>query len=237
MAQVGYPVTMPRILLVDDDARLRELLSRYLSEQGFVVVAVPDGRAMDKALARAAYDLLILDIMLPGESGLDVCRRLRAEGRYIPLLMLTARGDEADRIMGLDLGADDYLAKPFNPRELVARINAVLRRQRPPDDKKLRFGRYQLDIHERALTADGTPVDLTTAEFDLLRVLVTHPRQPLSRDILMQLARGRDHMPFDRSIDVRISRLRRLLEDDPAKPHFIQTVWGFGYVFNPGDSQ
>ena len=228
---------MPRILLVDDDARLRELLSRYLSEQDFVVVAVPDGRAMDKALARAAYDLLILDIMLPGESGLNICQRLRAEGRYIPLLMLTARGDEADRIMGLDLGADDYLAKPFNPRELVARINAVLRRQRPPDDKKLRFGRYQLDIHERALTADGAPVDLTTAEFDLLRVLVTHPRQPLSRDILMQLARGRDHMPFDRSIDVRISRLRRLLEDDPAKPHFIQTVWGFGYVFNPGDSQ
>ncbi|WP_298139053.1 response regulator [Acidiferrobacter sp.] len=227
---------MPRILLVDDDARLRELLTRYLSEQGFTATAVPDGRAMDKALARAAYDLLILDIMLPGQSGLALCQRLRAEGRYIPLLMLTARGDDADRIMGLDLGADDYLAKPFNPRELVARINAVLRRQRPPDDKKLHFGRYELDIHARSLTADGVPVDLTTAEFDLLRVFATHPRQPLSRDILMQLARGRDHMPFDRSIDVRISRLRRLLEDDPAKPCFIQTVWGFGYVFNPGDT-
>lgn len=227
---------MPRVLLVDDDARLRELLTRYLSEQGFAVTAVPDGRAMDKALARAAYDMLILDIMLPGESGLNICQRLRREGRYIPLLMLTARGDEADRIMGLDLGADDYLAKPFNPRELVARINAVLRRQRPPDDKKLRFGRYQLDIHERTLTTDGTAVNLTTAEFDLLRVFATHPRQPLSRDVLMQLARGRDHMPFDRSIDVRISRLRRLLEDDPAKPRIIQTVWGFGYVFNPGDA-
>ncbi len=228
---------MLRILLVDDDIRLRELLTRYLSEQGFAVTAVQDGRAMDKALSRAAYDFLILDIMLPGEDGLSLCRRLRADGRYIPLLMLTARGDESDRIVGLDLGADDYLAKPFNPRELVARINAILRRQRPPPEKKLRFGRYELDIHERTLTADGVPVDLTTAEFDLLRVFATHPRQPLSRDILMQLARGRDHMPFDRSIDVRISRLRRLLEDDPAKPRFIQTLWGFGYVFNPGDAE
>ncbi len=228
---------MVRLLLVDDDARLRELLTRYLAEQGFHVTAVADGRAMDKALSRAAYDFLILDIMLPGEDGLSLCRRLRAEGRYLPLLMLTARGDEADRIVGLDIGADDYLAKPFNPRELVARINAIMRRQNTPPEKKLRFGRYQLDLHERTLTAAGVAIDLTTAEFDLLRVLATHPRQPLSRDILMQLARGRDHTPFDRSIDVRISRLRRILEEDPAHPRYIQTLWGFGYVFNPGDPE
>ncbi|MHB8253347.1 MAG: response regulator [Acidiferrobacter sp.] len=226
---------MIRVLLVDDDSRLRELLTRYLSEQGFAVTAVADGRGMDKALSRVPHDFLILDLTLPGEDGLSLCRRLRSEGQHLPLLMLTARGDETDRIVGLEIGADDYLSKPFNPRELVARINAILRRRNAPPIKKFPFGRYLLDINDRALTADGARLDITTAEFELLRVFVTHPRQPLSRDSLMQLARGRDHTPFDRSIDVRISRLRRILEVDPGHPLFIQTLWGFGYVFNPGD--
>ena len=224
---------MTRVLLVDDDSRLRELLTRYLKEQGFAVTAVADGRGMDKALSRVPYDFLILDLMLPGEDGLSLCRRLRSEGHYLPLLMLTARGSEADRIAGLDIGADDYLSKPFNPRELVARINAILRRHSSPVAKSLHFGPYTLDLHTRSLSAAGTRLEITTAEFELLRVLATHPRQPLSRDTLMQLARGRDHTPFDRSIDVRISRLRRLLEPDPSHPRFIQTLWGFGYVFIP----
>lgn len=226
---------MIRVLLVDDDSRLRELLTRYLKEQGFAVTAVADGRGMDKALSRVPYDFLILDIMLPGEDGLSLCRRLRSEGHNLPLLMLTARGSEADRIAGLDIGADDYLSKPFNPRELVARINAILRRHSAPAAKKLHFGPYTLDLQARSLSAAGARVEITTAEFELLRVLATHPRQPLSRDTLMQLARGRDHTPFDRSIDVRISRLRRLLESDPSRPRFIRTLWGFGYVFIPED--
>ena len=227
---------MTRVLLVDDDSRLRELLTRYLKEQGFAVTAVADGRGMDKALSRVPYDFLILDIMLPGEDGLSLCRRLRSEGHYLPLLMLTARGSEADRIAGLDIGADDYLSKPFNPRELVARINAILRRHSAPAAKKLYFGPYTLDLHARSLSAAGAQVEITTAEFELLRVLATHPHQPLSRDTLMQLARGRDHTPFDRSIDVRISRLRRLIESDPSRPRFIRTLWGFGYVFIPEDN-
>lgn len=226
---------MIRVLLVDDDSRLRELLTRYLTEQGFAVTAVADGRGMDKALSRVPYDFLILDLTLPGEDGLSLCRRLRSEGQYLPLLMLTARGDESDRIVGLDVGADDYLSKPFNPRELVARINAILRRHSTTAVKRLYFGRFTLDIHDRSLMAEGARLDITTAEFELLRVLATHPRQPLSRDSLMQLARGRDHTPFDRSIDVRISRLRRILEVDPSHPRLIQTLWGFGYIFNPGD--
>lgn len=227
--------TMIRLLLVDDDARLRDLLTRYLTEQGFAVTAVADGQGLDKALSRMPYDFLILDLMLPGEDGLSLCRRLRAEGRSLPLLMLTARGDEADRIAGLELGADDYLAKPFNPRELVARINAILRRHDNPVAPLLHFGRYVLDLQGRTLTADGERIDITTAEFELLRVFATHTNQPLSRDTLMRLARGRDYTPFDRSIDVRISRLRRILETDPAHPKLIQTLWGFGYVFVPGD--
>lgn len=224
---------MIRLLLVDDDSRLRELLTRYLKEHGFAVTAVADGRGMDKALSRLPHDFLILDLMLPGEDGLSLCQRLRSEGHYLPILMLTARGSEADRITGLDIGADDYLAKPFNPKELVARIKAILRRHSTPTAKTIPFGPYTLDLHARSLSIRGTRIDITTAEFELLRVLATHPRQPLSRDTLMQLARGRDHTPFDRSIDVRISRLRRLLESDPSHPRFIQTLWGFGYVFIP----
>jgi two-component system, OmpR family, phosphate regulon response regulator OmpR len=231
-----------KILLVDDDARLRELLTRYLMEQGFSIKAVADAAAMDRALHREHFDLIVLDLMLPGEDGLAICRRLRAEENPIPIVMLTAKGDEVDRIIGLEMGADDYLPKPFNPRELVARIHAVMRR-RPValpgaptmEDEIVSFGRVTVNLGTRALTRDGDDVALTTGEFSLLKVLLQHPRQPLSRDKLMELARGREYGVFDRAIDVQVSRLRKLVEDDPAKPRFIQTVWGFGYVFVPDD--
>lgn len=232
--------TPSRILIIDDDARLRELLLRYLGEQGFNVKAVNDGAAMDKALLMGRYALLVLDLMLPGEDGLAILRRLRAAGENVPVILLTAKGDEIDRIIGLEMGADDYLPKPFNPRELVARIQAVLRRKGTQaigapevEEKSVSFGECELNLATRALTRSGVPVALTTGEFALFKVLVTHPRQPLSRDKLMELARGRDHDPFDRAIDVQISRLRKLLEVDPAHPRFIQTVWGHGYVFVP----
>ena len=230
-----------RILVVDDDHRLRELLVRYLGEQGFEVRAVPDGAGMDKQLARERYDLVVLDLMLPGEDGLAICRRLRAQSTGPALVMLTAKGDDVDRIVGLEMGADDYLPKPFNPRELVARIHAVLRRRRPEGPPGApaaqteihRFGAFELNLATRSLTRAGGDVPLTTGEFSVLKVLVQHPRQPLSRDKLMELARGREYEVFDRSIDVQISRLRKIVEDDPSKPRHIQTVWGFGYVFVP----
>lgn len=238
-------MTMPerkrRVLVVDDDARLRELLHRYLGEQGFDVLVAADAVMLGKMLARDTVDIVILDLMLPGEDGLAVCRRLRGTGETVPIVMLTAKGDDIDRIVGLEMGADDYLPKPFNPRELVARIHAVLRR-RPPsphpgapraDAPAVRFGPYTLDLASRALTRNGDPVALTTGEFALLRTLVTHPRQPLSREKLMELARGRELEALERSIDVQVSRLRRLIEDDSAHPRYIQTVWGFGYVFVP----
>jgi two-component system phosphate regulon response regulator OmpR len=230
-----------RILVVDDDQRLRDLLTRYLGEQKFEVRAVRDAPEMDKYLARERYDLLVLDLMLPGEDGLAICRRLRAAGSSPAIIMLTAKGDEVDRIVGLEMGADDYLPKPFNPRELVARINAVLRRKPRPgapgapsaEDGLHRFGDFEFNPATRELKKDGKPVPLTTGEFSVLKVLVERPRQPLSRDQLMELARGREYEVFDRSIDVQISRLRKIIEDDPAHPKHIQTVWGFGYVFVP----
>jgi two-component system phosphate regulon response regulator OmpR len=230
-----------KILVVDDDARLRDLLNRYLNEQGFAVRAVHDAIEMNRHLAREHYDLMILDLMLPGEDGLSICRRLRGGGEKMPIIMLTAKGDEVERIVGLEIGADDYLPKPFNPRELVARIQAVLRRQPPPappgapsiDHQVVAFGPFRLDLAARSLTRAGSEVSLTTGEFALLKVLTQHPRNPLSRDKLMELARGREFGAFDRSIDVQVSRLRKLIETDPSKPAYIQTVWGFGYVFIP----
>jgi two-component system phosphate regulon response regulator OmpR len=230
-----------KILVVDDDLRLRDLLQRYLSEQGFGVSTVSDAAGMDKMLTRERHDLLVLDLMLPGEDGLSICRRLRGTRNSIPIIMLTAKGEDVDRIVGLEMGADDYLAKPFNPRELVARINAVLRRraaQSPPgapssETESVSFGGMTVDLAKRTLEKNGESVSLTTGEFALLKVLVTQPRTPLSRDKLMELARGREYEVFDRSIDVQISRLRKLIEKDPAKPAYIQTVWGFGYVFVP----
>ena len=231
----------PKVLVVDDDLRLRSQLERYLSEQGFTVKAVVDATGMDRALERELYDLIVLDLMLPGEDGLSICRRLRGEKNPVAILMLTAKGDDIDRIVGLELGADDYLPKPFNPRELVARIHAVLRRRATPPPagataathEVMCFGQVELNLATRELVHDGAVTLLTTGEFGLLQVLVKHPRQPLSRDKLMELARGREHGVFDRAIDVQISRLRKLVEDDPAKPRYIQTVWGFGYVFVP----
>jgi two-component system phosphate regulon response regulator OmpR len=235
-----------RILVVDDDQRLRDLLVRYLGEQSFEVRAVPDAQAMDKMLARERYDLMVLDLMLPGEDGLAICRRLRAGSPGLAIVMLTAKGDDVDRIVGLEMGADDYLPKPFNPRELVARINAVLRRRAPagPPGAPVagsalhRFGDFELNLSTRLLSRNGKPVQLTTGEFSVLKVLVEHARNPLSRDKLMELARGREYEVFDRSIDVQISRLRKIVEQDPAHPRHIQTVWGFGYVFVPdGESK
>jgi two-component system phosphate regulon response regulator OmpR len=230
-----------KILVVDDDLRLRDLLHRYLSEQGFAVQTALDAPAMDRLLNRENFDLLVLDLMLPGEDGLAICRRLRGASNTVPIIMLTAKGDEVDRIVGLEMGADDYLPKPFSPRELVARIHAVLRRRAPPappgapaqDDQVITFGAFSLDLSTRTLTHGKDEVPLTTGEFALLKVLASHPRTPLSRDKLMELARGREFEAFDRAIDVQVSRLRRLIEPDPARPAFIQTVWGFGYVFVP----
>ena len=233
----------PKILVVDDDVRLRDLLTRYLSEQGFQVAALADAGQLDKRLQRDPPHLIVLDLMLPGEDGLAVCRRLRGAGEAVPIIMLTAKGEDVDRIVGLEMGADDYLPKPFNPRELVARIHAVLRRHgdraapgAPTTEGRVPFGRHTLDFAARTLELDGQVTALTTGEFSLIKVLVQHPRQPLAREKLMLLARGRDHEVFDRAIDVQVSRLRKLVEPDPANPRYIQTVWGFGYVYVPDDA-
>ncbi len=230
----------PKILVVDDDVRLRDLLSRYLTEQGFQVTAIADSSQLDRKLQRDPPHLLVLDLMLPGEDGLSVCRRLRGAGETVPIIMLTAKGEEVDRIVGLEMGADDYLGKPFSPRELVARIQAVLRRHgdrptpgAPTTEGRVAFGGHTLDLAARTLERDGDVQTLTTGEFSLIKVFVQHPRQPLAREKLMLLARGRDPEVFDRAIDVQVSRLRKLVEPDPAVPRYIQTVWGFGYVYVP----
>ncbi len=234
--------TRPVLLIVDDDIDLQQLLVQYLREQGFQAEAVGNGSAMDDWLNRHSADLVILDLMLPGEDGLSLARRLRKE-RDIPIIMLSARGEELDRIIGLEVGADDYLPKPFNPRELLARIRAVLRRsacsQATEDagtatetDGRLRFGPYSLDTEARLLWKGNEEVDLTQGEMDLLIALATHPHRVLSRDRLLELLDRYDTESFDRSIDVRITRLRRKLgEGNP--PRFIRTVWGQGYRFVP----
>lgn len=231
---------LDKILVVDDDARLRGLLQRFLEEQGFQVRAVGDGEQMDRALGRELFSLLVLDLMLPGEDGLAICRRLRAQGNDLPVIMLTAKGDDNERIEGLQAGADDYLPKPFNPQELDARIRAVLRRRvrelpgAPSREQEVvSFGPWTLDLATRALRRGDEEVSLTTGEFAVLKALVQNMREPLTRDKLMNLARGREWSAMERSIDVQVSRLRRLLEEDPSKPRYLQTVWGVGYVFVP----
>ncbi len=232
---------LDKIVIVDDDARIRDLLRRFLSQEGFDVLMAEDARALARILQRESVDLLVLDLMLPGEDGLSICRRLRAEGQKVSIIMLTAKGEDVDRITGLDIGADDYLTKPFNPRELLARIHAVLRRrpaQEVPgapgnDQEVIAFGDFVFDLGARSLKKADQDIALTTGEFAMLKVLARHPRQPLSRDKLAQLARGREFEPFDRSLDVQVSRLRKLIEADPAHPKIIQTVWGVGYVFVP----
>lgn len=227
----------PHILLVDDDREIRTLLRGYLEKHGYRTTAVADGRGMRRALGESHVDFIVLDLMLPGTDGLTLCREVRTDSR-VPILMLTALGDEVDRILGFESGADDYLVKPFNPRELLVRIRAVLRRAahapRDPQSNGVqgyRFGAWRLDTVSRSLThADGTRAPLSGAEYRLLAVLLAHPGRVLSRMQLMELLRGRDLEPFDRSIDVRIYRLRQILGDDARTPQVIKTVYGEGYV-------
>ena len=238
----------PHLLIVDDDREIRDLLSRFLRKHGFRVSLAVDGREMRKALEDRAIDLIVLDLMLPGEDGLALCRRLRTESS-VPVIMLTAMGEEIDRIVGLEMGADDYLAKPFNPRELAARIRAVLRRSRAGNSRAavappapgaeakgsiVRFDGWQLDLNKRELfSPEGVLVPLSAGEFALLVTFVQHPQRVLSRDQLLDFARGRDAQPFDRAIDVQVSRLRRKIDDDPREPALIKTVRGGGYLFAP----
>lgn len=226
------------ILIVDDDAKLRELLDEYLASYGFEVSMLPDGSTVLKTIQLNAPDLVILDIMLPDRNGLEVLREIRMQSQ-IPVIMLTAKGEDEDRIVGLELGADDYLPKPFNPRELLARIKAVLRRQ-PLTNKKaikdreyllVRVGGMVLNKAKQTLVVEGKEVELSSTEYKLLEVLMTRPNTVMSRDRLMSMARGKDFMAFDRSIDVHISKLRAKLETDPRKPKRIKTIWGTGYMF------
>jgi two-component system phosphate regulon response regulator OmpR len=238
----------PHILILDDEAEMRALLQRYLGSQGFAVQLATSAVQLDTFLARKSYDVLVLDLMMPGETGLQICRRLRAAGETIPIMMLTAKGDPVDRIIGLEMGADDYLPKPFEPRELAARLHAMIRRQKmfgegiaSHSEEVIAFGPFRLDLASRTLTRDGAPVTLTSGEFALLRALARNPDRPLGRERLIALAAGkngaRNELATDRSVDVQVLRLRRLIEDDAAAPRFIQTVWGVGYLFAPNGAR
>jgi len=224
-----------RLLLIDDDARLATMVKDYLGPAGFEIDTAASLSAGRASLAEHAYDALVLDLMLPDGDGLDLCREVRANPRtrHLPLLMLTARGEPLDRIVGLELGADDYLPKPFEPRELLARVKALLRRAAPQaaGDEVLRFGRLEVDLGARVARLDGVPVDLTGHQFDLLVVLARSPGRVLSRDQIMDSLKGHPLEAFDRSIDVHISRIRSVIEDDPKNPRRVLTVRGAGYVF------
>ena len=231
----------PHIALVDDDPKIRELTAKYLSDQQLSIKTAANGSELDELMKNNNISLIILDLMMPEESGLNICQRLRVNNVEIPIIMLTAKGDEVDRIVGLEMGADDYLPKPFNPRELLARVNAILRRQQQSSIQNTKdifeFGNFSFDISNRSLHKNGQEIQITAGEYDLLRVFAERPKQPLSRDQIMQLAKGKELDVFDRSIDVQISRLRRLIEEDPNKPKFLQTKWGFGYIFIPDSQQ
>ncbi len=226
----------PRILVVDDHREIRDALESYLERNGLRADVVENAKAMDRAMAERGYDLIVLDVMMPGEDGLSVCRRLRVESD-VPVLMLTALGEDTDRIIGLELGADDYIAKPFNPREVLARIKAILRRTERPeriggdfDGQRLRFDRWTLDVDRRRLSDEnGEETPLTIAEFRLLTAFLERPRIVLSRERLLDLTSGRDAAPFDRAIDNQVSRLRRKIEREPGRPEIITTVRGGGY--------
>lgn len=225
------------ILVVDDHQDIRDLLGSYLSQHGFRVSLANGGEQMRSQLQPGDVDLVVLDIMMPGENGLDLLKQLRGHDD-LPVIMLTAMSEDADCVLGLEMGADDYVTKPFSPRVLLARIKAVLRRPKEdspaaePDNGYLRFTDWELDIHQRQLTRhDGVLISLSSAEFTLLKVFLSHPQQVLSRDELLNLTKGRDALPFDRSIDNQISRLRRKIESDPHDPTLIKTIWGGGYMF------
>lgn len=229
----------PHILIVEDDAEIARVTSRFLSDAGYRVAHAPDARALDRRLRDARPDLIVLDLMLPGEDGLAICRRLRTTSS-VPIIMLTALGEEMDRVVGLELGADDYMAKPFSPRELLARIRAVLRRPSNPHDgaavaaRAYRFGGWRVDPGSRQVhSPDGVRVMLTGAEFDLLVAFCERPRRVLTRDQLLDLTQGRSAGPFDRSIDTLVSRIRQKIEPDPKDPTFIVTVRLGGYMFTP----
>jgi len=230
---------VPRILVVDDDAGIRDLLGDYLRQQGMTVSVARDGGELDAALDSFAPDLVVMDLMLPGEDGLALTRRVKTLAD-LPVIMLSARGEDIDRIVGLEVGADDYLAKPFNPRELLARIRAVLRRASSEPvavDEAIGFGPFRLDMAARRLLRDDVEIPLTHAEFTLLKLFVEHPNRALSRDQIMDWLKGYERDPFDRSIDVRVTRLRKKIEADPSEPRYIRTVWGEGYLFAPKGEQ
>ena len=226
------------IYVTDDDRGIRELVAEYLTSQGYLVETAEDAAALDRLLASRLPDLVVLDWMMPGEDGLSVARRLRAQPGFPPIIMLSAKGDDIDRIIGLEVGADDYLPKPFNPRELLARIRAVLRRQpaaaQPAGAARLvRFGPFSVNLDARLLSRGGIEIPLTGGEYELLEIFVTHANRALSRDWLMDQLRGFERDPFDRSIDVRVNRLRKKIEDDPTNPAYIRTQRGQGYLFLP----
>jgi DNA-binding response OmpR family regulator len=234
--------SVKKILVIDDDQKLRNLVINYLGKEGYEVDGVADGRALDKYLLTDSADLLVLDLMLPGEDGLSIARRLR-KSTDIPIIILSARGDEVDRIVGLEVGADDYLAKPFNPRELLARIRAIFRRtsseQGLQNDSTRsgtrlhHFGPFTIDLLSNALMRDNEVVSITPGDFTLLEIFISHPNRILSRDMLIEQLKGYERSPYDRSIDVRITRLRKKIENNPDHPEFIRTIWGKGYMFTP----
>ena len=228
-----------RILVVDDDTALRELVTSYLSNSGYTVEGVGDGGAFRTSMARDGADLVVLDLMLPGEDGLSLLKWLRADGDGgPPVIIVSARGEEVDRVVGLEVGADDYLAKPFGPRELLARVRAVLRRggnaaPTPKESGALIFGPFRLDLATHVLMHDNSEISLTSGEFTLLRIFLEHPNQVLTRDHLITLVKGYERAPFDRSVDVRVTRLRRKIEPHPESPIYLRTIWGEGYLFSP----
>jgi two-component system OmpR family response regulator/two-component system phosphate regulon response regulator OmpR len=230
----------PSIYVVDDDAGIRDLLSEYLTTQGFSIQTASGGAELDGLLNEAKPDLLVLDLMMPGEDGLSIARRIKGQAGAPPIIMLSAKGEDIDRIIGLEVGADDYLAKPFNPRELLARIRAVMRRGSSAEPQQaeqaarlVEFGPFAVNLDARSFSREGEEITLTSGEFSLLEILISHPNRALSRDWLMDQLRGFERDPFDRSIDVRVNRLRKKIEDDPANPRYIKTVWGQGYLFAP----
>ncbi len=231
-----------RLLVVDDEFKLRELLKTYLAKEGYAVAAVEDGIAMDQYLSDNQVDLVILDLMLPGEDGLSIGRRLQQK-QGLPFIILSARGEELDKIVGLEMGADDYLSKPFNPRELLARIRSVLRRcandnptPQPELQPIMRFGAFQLDINQHRLSRDGQDIALTSGEFTLLKAFLENPNRVMNRDSLLEKTKGYDHSPLDRSIDVCVGRLRKKIENDPTQPAYLHTIRGAGYLFSDQSS-
>ena len=230
-------------MIVDDDLEICKLLCQYLDQQGFSVASVESGAALDNYLSQSSVDLIILDLMLPGEDGLSIVKRLNSTV-HIPIIMLSACGEDVDRIIGLEIGADDYLAKPFNPRELLARIRSVLRRKSTDKSSRIKekeelytFGDYVFNISNQTLHCNGMKVILTSGEYSLLKIFVENPKRVLSRDDLLEKLKGYDCAPFDRSVDVRIMRLRQKIEADTTTPLYIQTVWGKGYQFLPNQSE